>query len=94
VLSILGAVSWIATIFILARELGITLYRLVVIRTKVIAASGGGKFKTVMQIVAVCLFIAPFGFLGDWYLIFSQIVLWFTVALTVWTGAQYLWPKK
>ncbi len=94
VLSILGAVSWIATIIILARELGITLYRLVVIRKKVIAASGGGKFKTVMQIVAVCLFIAPFGFLGEWYLIFSQIVLWFTVALTVWTGAQYLWPKK
>ncbi len=94
VLSILGAVPWIATIIILARELGITLYRLVVIKKKVIAASGGGKFKTVMQIVAVCLFIAPFGFLGEWYLIFSQIVLWFTVALTVWTGAQYLWPKK
>jgi CDP-diacylglycerol--glycerol-3-phosphate 3-phosphatidyltransferase len=94
VLSILGAVSWIATIIILARELGITVYRLVVIRKKVVAASGGGKFKTVMQIVAVCLFIAPFGFLGDWYLVFSQVVLWFTVALTVWTGAQYLWPKK
>ena len=94
VLSILGAVSWFATIIILARELGITLYRLVVIRKKVIAASGGGKFKTVMQIVAVCLFIAPFGLLGDWYLVLSQIVLWFTVALTVWTGAQYLWPKK
>ena len=94
VLSILGAVSWFATIIILARELGITLYRLVVIRKKVIAASGGGKFKTVMQIVAVCLFIAPFGFLGDWYLALSQIVLWFTVALTVWTGARYLWPKK
>lgn len=94
VLSILGAVPWIATIIILARELGITLYRLVVIKKKVIAASGGGKFKTVMQIVAVCLFIAPFAFLGEWYLILSQIVLWFTVALTVWTGAQYLWPKK
>jgi CDP-diacylglycerol--glycerol-3-phosphate 3-phosphatidyltransferase len=94
VLSILGAVSWIATIIILARELGITVYRLVVIRKKVIAASGGGKFKTVMQIVAVCLFIAPFGFLGEWYLVLSQVVLWFTVALTLWTGAQYLWPKK
>ena len=94
VLSIVGAVSWIATIIILARELGITVYRLVVIRKKVIAASGGGKFKTVMQIVAVCLFIAPFGFLGEWYLVLSQVVLWFTVALTLWTGAQYLWPKK
>jgi CDP-diacylglycerol--glycerol-3-phosphate 3-phosphatidyltransferase len=47
-----------------------------------------------MQIVAVCLFIAPFDFLGDWYSVFAQIVLWFTVALTLWTGLQYLWPKK
>jgi len=94
VLSILGAVPWVATAIILVRELGITVYRLAVIKKKVIPASSGGKFKTVMQIVAVCLVIAPFGFLGDWYLFLTQVVLWFTVALTVWTGVQYLWPKK
>ena len=94
VLSILGAVPWLATAIVLVRELGITLYRLAVIKRNVIAASGGGKFKTVMQIVAVCLVIAPFGFLGEWYLVLTQVVLWFTVALTVWTGVQYLWPKK
>jgi len=87
-------VPWVATIIILVRELGITVYRLVVIKKEVIAASGGGKFKTVMQIVAVCLFIAPFDFLGGWYSVFAQIVLWFTVILTLWTGLQYLWPKK
>ncbi|MEL0261407.1 MAG: CDP-diacylglycerol--glycerol-3-phosphate 3-phosphatidyltransferase, partial [Aquiluna sp.] len=66
-LSVLGAVSWIATGIILARELLITLYRLVVVRRKVIAASAGGKFKTVMQIVSVCMVIAPFDFLGNWF---------------------------
>ncbi len=94
VLSILGAVSWFATALILIRELGITLFRLLVIRKRVIAADGSGKFKTVMQIVAVCLVIAPFGFLGDWYGWLTNIVLWFTVAITLWSGALYLWPKK
>lgn len=94
VLSMLGAVSWFATGLILIRELGITLFRLVVIRRRVIAADGSGKFKTVMQIIAVCLVIAPFGFLGDWYGWLTNIVLWFTVAITLWSGALYLWPKK
>jgi CDP-diacylglycerol--glycerol-3-phosphate 3-phosphatidyltransferase len=94
VLSMLGAVSWFATGLILVRELGITLFRLLVIRRRVIAADGSGKFKTVMQIIAVCLVIAPFGFLGDWYSWLTNIVLWFTVAITLWSGALYLWPKK
>ena len=94
VLSILGAVSWFATALILIRELGITLFRLLVIRKRVIAADGSGKFKTVMQIVAVCLVIAPFGFLGEWYGWLTNIVLWFTVAITLWSGALYIWPKK
>lgn len=93
-LSILGAVPWLATAIILLRELGITIFRLVVVRKRVIGASGGGKFKTVMQIIAVCLFIAPFAFLGQWYLVLSDLVLWFTVALTVWTGISYLRPAK
>jgi CDP-diacylglycerol--glycerol-3-phosphate 3-phosphatidyltransferase len=93
-LSILGAVPWVATLIILGRELGITLYRLVVIKKQVLGASGWGKFKTVMQIVAICMVIAPFGFLGAWFGWLTQIVLWFTVALTVYTGVQYLVPKK
>lgn len=93
-LSIQGAIPWLATGIILVRELGITVYRLVVVRKRVIAASGGGKFKTVMQIVAVSMVIAPFEFLGAWYSVLTQAVLWFTVALTVYTGIQYLRPAK
>jgi CDP-diacylglycerol--glycerol-3-phosphate 3-phosphatidyltransferase len=93
-LSIQGAIPWLATGIILVRELGITIYRLVIVRKRVIAASGGGKFKTVMQIIAVSMVIAPFEFLGDWYSMLTQAVLWFTVALTVYTGVQYLRPAK
>jgi CDP-diacylglycerol---glycerol-3-phosphate 3-phosphatidyltransferase len=93
-LSIQGAIPWAATGIILVRELGITVFRLVVIKKRVIAASGGGKFKTVMQIIAVSMVIAPFDFLGDWFSILTQIVLWFTVALTVYTGIQILRPQK
>jgi CDP-diacylglycerol--glycerol-3-phosphate 3-phosphatidyltransferase len=93
-LSIQGAIPWLATGIILVRELGITIYRLVIVRKRVIAASGGGKFKTVMQIIAVSMVIAPFEFLGDWYSMLTKAVLWFTVALTVYTGVQYLRPAK
>ena len=93
-LSIQGAIPWLATGIILVRELGITIYRLVIVRKRVIAASGGGKLKTVMQIIAVSMVIAPFEFLGDWYSMLTQAVLWFTVALTVYTGVQYLRPAK
>lgn len=93
-LSIQGAVPWVATWLILGRELVITIYRLAVARKRVIAATGGGKFKTVMQIISVSLYIAPLGFLGLWYLWFSDAVLWFTVAITLITGLRILWPKK
>jgi CDP-diacylglycerol--glycerol-3-phosphate 3-phosphatidyltransferase len=94
VLSSVGAVSWFATGLILFRELGITIYRLLVINKRVIAAAGAGKLKTLMQIVAVCLIIAPLSFLGDWYTWLTNLVLWFTVAITLWSGALYIWPKK
>lgn len=93
-LSAIGVIEWWITIAILVRELGITLYRLVIAKKRVLAASGGGKFKTVLQIIAISLAIAPFEFLGDWYTLFVQAVLWFTVAVTWYTGIRYLIPSK
>ncbi|HEV7934723.1 MAG TPA: CDP-diacylglycerol--glycerol-3-phosphate 3-phosphatidyltransferase [Actinomadura sp.] len=58
-LSVLGELWWWVTIAILVREIGITLLRLVVIRYGVIPASKGGKLKTVLQIIAITLFILP-----------------------------------
>lgn len=93
-LSMQGAVPWLATWLILGRELLITVYRLLVAKKRVIAATGGGKFKTVMQIISVSLYVAPLGFLGLWYLWLSDAVLWFTVAVTLITGVRIIWPRK
>lgn len=93
-LSVVGQVQWWITIAILLRELGITVYRLVVAKRKVIAASSGGKFKTVLQIIAISLAIAPFDFLGGWYQTFVYLVLLFTVVITWYTGISYLRPRK
>lgn len=94
VLSIQGAVPWWATILILVREFGITVYRLVIAKKRVIAASGGGKFKTVIQIIGVSMAVAPFDFLGSWWGWLTQSVILFAVVITWYTGIQYLRPQK
>ncbi len=94
VLSIQDAVPWWATIAILVREFGITVYRLVVAKRKVIAASGGGKFKTVIQIIGVSMAVAPFEALGSWWVWLTQAVIMFAVVITWYTGIQYLRPQK
>ena len=58
-LSALGDLPWWVTVVILIREVGVTLLRFWVIRHGVIAASRGGKIKTVLQIVAIGLYILP-----------------------------------
>jgi len=94
VLSIQGAVPWWATVAILIREFGITVYRLAVAKRRVIAASGGGKFKTVIQIIGVSMAVAPFDFLGSWWGWLTQAVITMAVVITWYTGIQYLRPVK
>ena len=51
---------------ILVREVGVTLLRFWVIRHGVIAASRGGKLKTLLQAVAIGLYVLPLhGWLHD-----------------------------
>jgi len=45
---------------ILARELGITAMRFMVLRYAVMPASRGGKLKTVLQVVAIALYASAF----------------------------------
>ena len=84
-LSVLGELSWWVTAVILVRELGITALRLIVIRRNVIPASRGGKFKTLLQVVAISLYILP-GPLGA----ARPVVMAVAVAVTLVTGAQYV----
>jgi CDP-diacylglycerol--glycerol-3-phosphate 3-phosphatidyltransferase len=58
-LSLLGDLWWWVTVVILVREIGITLLRFVVIRYGVIAASRGGKLKTMLQVIAIGLYVMP-----------------------------------
>ena len=58
-LSIIGELWWWVTIAILVREWGITLMRFVMLRYGVMAAGRGGKVKTVLQAMAVILYLLP-----------------------------------
>lgn len=91
-LSLLGELPWWVTIIIMVRELGITAFRFAVLRTRVIPASSGGKLKTVLQSVAISLYLFPLQLLvGDWILWVNAIVMGLAVVVTVVTGADYLW---
>lgn len=89
-LSWFDLVPWWATILVLVREWGITVFRLVVVNRVVIAASAGGKLKTIMQSVIIPLMLAPVSFSWGWLAVPEAILLWLTVALTVVTGYQYV----
>lgn len=91
-LSILGDVPWWITLLVLAREIGVTAVRFVVIRHGVMPASRGGKVKTAVQFVALALLVAPaWGLPGEalWRGT-AYVVLALAVLLTVVTGIDYL----
>ena len=96
-LSVIGDLWWWVTILVLVREWGITLLRLWVIRHGVMAAGRGGKLKTVLQTVALGMFILPIKILeDDWgtagALLWGLAVLLMVaaVAVTVVTGVDYV----
>ncbi|MFI5824498.1 CDP-diacylglycerol--glycerol-3-phosphate 3-phosphatidyltransferase [Streptomyces rishiriensis] len=86
-LSSLGDLPWWVTIVILGRELGITLLRFVVIRYGVIPASRGGKLKTLVQGIAVGMYVLA---LTGWLATLRFWVMGAAVVLTVLTGLDYV----
>ena len=86
-LSMLGDLPWWVTAVIMAREIGVTVLRFVVLRHGVIPASRGGKLKTLVQAVAIGLFVLPLS--GTW-LSAAWVVMWAAVVLTVITGVDYV----
>ncbi|MDT5208150.1 MAG: CDP-diacylglycerol---glycerol-3-phosphate 3-phosphatidyltransferase, partial [Mycobacterium sp.] len=88
---ILGEVWWWVTIVILVREFGITILRLSVLSKRVIPASRGGKLKTLLQAVAIALYLVPLQHLfGAPFVIVDGVVMGVAVVLTFVTGADYL----
>ena len=89
-LSILGELPWWVTVVILVREWGITALRFVVIRYGVIPASRGGKLKTVVQTLAIFLYLLPLAAIAGWLTWVALAVMLAAVAITVWTGVEYV----
>lgn len=89
-LSVLGELPWWATLVILVREWGITALRFFVIRYGVIPASRGGKLKTVVQTAAIFLYLLPLGAIAPWLTWVAFAVMMVAVAITVWTGVEYV----
>ena len=85
-LSIIGELAWWITIVILVREWGITLLRFLILKYGVMAANRGGKLKTVMQSIAIVMYLLP---LPSWLHVVGVVVMWVALVLTVLTGLDY-----
>ena len=86
-LSLLGELPWLVTGVVLVREVGVTLLRFWVIRHGVIPASRGGKLKTLLQGLAIALYVLPLsGLLASG----RAVVMALAVVVTVVTGLDYV----
>lgn len=85
----LGQVPAWGVFLILARELAIAGWR--VNQTSISGANIWGKLKTVSQIIAISLLIAP---LPEVWQNISAIAFWISVALTLISGIIYIFPQK
>ena len=90
----LGQVPAWGVFLILARELTIAGWRVnpnLQGSTAIQGANIWGKLKTVSQIVAIALLIAP---LAENWRLPALVAFWLSVALTLVSGAIYLLPQK
>lgn len=92
----MGDLMWWFTAIVAVREIGITILREVLRRRgTVVAASSGGKLKTVLQMFLIVLLVIPWAsFLPPQGEQVVAIVVWVTalatLVVTVWSGLQYL----
>ena len=87
-LSALGELPWWVTGLIMFRELVVTGLRFWVIRRGVIAASRGGKAKTLLQVIAICLYVLPASLSPP--AIVRELFMAAAVVVTVVTGVDYV----
>ena len=88
-LSILGDLPWWVTILVMVREWGVTALRFWVIRHGVMPASRGGKLKTVLQAIALGLYLLPWHSVGvvHWS---AVVFMAAAVIVTIVTGLDYV----
>jgi CDP-diacylglycerol--glycerol-3-phosphate 3-phosphatidyltransferase len=82
--------AWVVGV-ILLREWGITLFRFIMLRDRVIPASRGGKLKTVVQAVAISFALVPlWQLVGEWVFVVNTVLMTAALILTLVTGIDYL----
>lgn len=93
-LSIVHDLPWWVTIVILLREIGITVYRMIVLAKRVVPASRAGKLKTVVQVVAITAALIPLSYvagpLGAAWMWLDIVTMTLAVLLTIYSGVMYL----
>ena len=89
-LSWLGDLQWWVTVVILVREIGITVMRFFLLRYVVLPASRGGKLKTVLQSVAIGLYLLPLDALPQWVTVAARVFMGAALVVTVVTGVDYV----
>lgn len=89
-LSILDELWWWVTIIVLVREWGITVLRFAILKYGVMAANRGGKLKTLMQSIALPMFLIWLEPLPDFVAWIAYAVMAVAFILTVVTGLDYL----
>lgn len=87
----MGRIPSYVVIIIISREFIISGFRLIASDNGVvIAASYWGKFKTVFQMLMVCLMIANISSIQ----LLTSIVMWVALLLTIVSLIDYLWKNK
>jgi CDP-diacylglycerol--glycerol-3-phosphate 3-phosphatidyltransferase len=90
VLSVLGVLDWWITVLILVREVAMTVYRLIVVKNKVIPASASGKSKTIVQAIAIGYLISPLNkMLENQYFDIGMSLVFVSLFLTWFSAFQY-----
>ena len=89
-LSIVGELPWWITVLVLAREWGITWMRVAMLKYGVMAANAGGKLKTVLQSIALLLFLPGLPLMPPWLQWLAWFVMAAAVLLTLITAVPYI----
>lgn len=91
-LALVQELPWWVVAVILVREIGITLFRFLMLSDRVIPASPGGKLKTVLQAITLSSWLVPtWVIVGSWVLTLNWVLMVAVIILTVATGVDYLW---
>ena len=73
----------------MAREFAVTLYRVIVVKNKVIPASRSGKVKTILQGIAIGAVLAPFEIWVQAWSFVEQGLLFLALGSTLISGVQF-----